>query len=73
MDLTTNTLENIEYMVNQIVTKLKMVNIGAIKSDSLNEEKYEELHEIYALVMKKTSFSPSEMQAIAEELGQLRK
>jgi uncharacterized protein YfkK (UPF0435 family) len=34
---------------------------------------YNELKEIYEMVMKKQSFSPSEMQAIAEELGNLRK
>ncbi|MCM3111033.1 DUF1128 domain-containing protein [Lederbergia lenta] len=73
MDLTKNTPENIEYMVNHIVTKMKMVNIGAVKSDSLDENKYEDLLDIYELVKKKNSFSPSEMQALAEELGQLRK
>ncbi|MBS4209185.1 DUF1128 domain-containing protein [Bacillus sp. FJAT-50079] len=73
MDLTKSSRENIEYMLNEIITKLRMVNIGAIKSDSLDEERYEELQEIYELVMKKNSFSPNEMQALAEELGQLRR
>ncbi|MFK4998289.1 DUF1128 domain-containing protein [Bacillus sp. N9] len=73
MNLTINSRENIEYMLNEIVTKLKMVNIGAVKLDNLDEERYEELHEIYEMVMKKNSFSPSEMQALAEELGQLRR
>ena len=73
VDLSKNTPENIEYMVNEIVTKMKMVNIGAIKSESMDSEMYEELHEIYEMVMKKDNFSPSEMQALAEELGRLRK
>lgn len=73
MDLSKNNPENIEFMVNEIVTKMKMVNIGAIKSDSMDSEMYEELHEIYEMVMKKDNFSPSEMQALAEELGRLRK
>ncbi|MGD6887852.1 DUF1128 family protein, partial [Staphylococcus shinii] len=38
-----------------------------------DEEMYEELKDIYELVMRKPSFSPNEMQAIAEELGNLRK
>jgi uncharacterized protein YfkK (UPF0435 family) len=33
---------------------------------------YEELHDIYIMVMKKTNFSVREMEAIAEELGRLR-
>lgn len=73
VNLTKNTPENIEYLISQIIGKLKMVNTGAMKSDSLNEEMYEELHEIYEMVMKKDSFSPNEMQAIVEELGRLRK
>jgi uncharacterized protein YfkK (UPF0435 family) len=73
VDLTKNTPENIEYMISQIVTKMKMVNVDAIKSDSVNEEMYEELHELYEMVMRKNSFTPNEMQALAEEIGRLRK
>lgn len=73
MDLSKNTVENIDYMINQIVTKLKMVNIDAFKSDQVDEEMYEDLFYLYEMVMKKEHFSPSEMQALAEELGRLRK
>lgn len=72
MDLTKNTPENVEYIIEAIKEKLKVMNIGAIKSAHFNSEMYEELVEIYEMVMKKNSFSPSEMQAIAEELGKLR-
>jgi uncharacterized protein YfkK (UPF0435 family) len=72
MDLTKNSAENVEYIVEAIKDKLKVMNIGAIKSTHFNSEMYEELLEIYELVMKKNNFSPSEMQAIAEELGKLR-
>ncbi|MBS4179220.1 DUF1128 domain-containing protein [Lederbergia citrea] len=73
MDLSINTRENIEFMMNQIISKLRMVNIGAINPESVNSEMYEDLHDIYKLVMKKETFSPNEMQAIVEELGRLRK
>ncbi|RFU63173.1 DUF1128 domain-containing protein [Bacillus sp. V59.32b] len=72
MDLTKNSAENVEYIVEAIKEKLKVMNIGAIKSGHFNSEMYEELLEIYEMVMKKNNFSPSEMQAIAEELGKLR-
>jgi uncharacterized protein YfkK (UPF0435 family) len=72
VDLSNNSAENVEYMIEAIKEKLKVMNIGAIKSTHFNAEMYEELQEIYQMVMKKTNFSPSELQAIAEELGRLR-
>lgn len=73
MDLTQKSVENVEFMIEQIKEKLKVLNLGAIKPSHFNEEMYEELRDIYDLVMKKNSFSPNEMQAIVEELGSLRK
>lgn len=73
VDLTKNTPENIEYLIGQITEKLRMVNTAAMRPESINNEMYEELFEIYEMVMKKDHFSPSEMQALAEEIGRLRK
>ncbi|MFD2445081.1 DUF1128 domain-containing protein [Bacillus sp. CGMCC 1.16607] len=73
MDLTQKSVENVEYMIEKIKEKLKVLNFGAIKPSHFNEEMYEELRDIYNLVMKKNSFSPNEMQGIVEELGSLKK
>lgn len=73
MDLSNPTPENVHYMVSQIKEKLRMVNVDAMKSEHFNQSQYEDLHDIYNMVMKRDSFSPSEMQAIASELGNLRK
>ncbi|MDF0725880.1 DUF1128 domain-containing protein [Cytobacillus sp. S13-E01] len=73
MDLSQKSVENVEYMIEQIKEKLKVLNLGAIKPSHFNEEMYEELKDIHTLVMKKNSFSPNEMQGIVEELGSLRK
>ena len=73
MNLSQKSTENVEYMIEKIKEKLKVLNFGAIKPTHFDEEMYEELKEIYEMVMKKNSFSPSEMQAIVEELGNLRK
>ncbi|WML49869.1 DUF1128 domain-containing protein [Neobacillus sp. PS3-34] len=73
MDLTQQSIENVEYMIEKIKEKLKVLNLGAIKPSHFDEEMYEELKEIYEMVMRKNSFSPSEMQALVEELGNLRK
>jgi uncharacterized protein YfkK (UPF0435 family) len=73
VDLSVKSVENVEYMIEKIKEKLKVVNMGAIKPEHFDENMYEELRDIYEMVMKRSSFSPSEMQAIAEELGSLRK
>jgi len=73
MDLTSKTTENVNYMIEKIKEKLKVLNFGAIKPSHFDEDLYEDIKEIYEHVMKKDSFSPNEMQAIAEELGNLRK
>lgn len=73
MDLAQKSVENVEFMIEKIKEKLKVLNFGAIKPSHFDEEMYEELKDIYELVMKKATFSPNEMQALAEELGNLRK
>ena len=73
MDLNTPSLENVIYMIEQIKEKLRMVNVDAMQSDKFDEEKYEDLQYLYEMVMKRDSFSPSEMEAIVSELGSLRK
>ncbi|MBN6187818.1 DUF1128 domain-containing protein [Aneurinibacillus sp. BA2021] len=73
MDLSKKSAENIEYMLDGIKTKLRIVNAGAIQASHFDEEKYEDLHDIYDMVMRKNSFSTSELQAIVDELGSLRR
>jgi len=73
VDLTQKSVANVEFMIEKIKEKLKVLNFGAIKPSHFDEEMYEELKEIYDMVLRKNSFSPSEMQALAEELGNLRK
>jgi uncharacterized protein YfkK (UPF0435 family) len=73
MNLSQNTTENIEFMVTAIKEKLRMVNAGAVKPEDFNEEMYEDLHDLYVMVSRKDHFSPSEMNAIIEEMGNLRR
>lgn len=73
MDLSKKSAENVAYMVEKIKEKLKVLNFDAIKPSHFSKEWYDELKDIYEMVMRKNTFSPSEMQAIAEELGNLRK
>ncbi|WP_303985834.1 DUF1128 domain-containing protein [Niallia circulans] len=73
MNLDNKTTENVNFMIEKIKEKLKVLNIGAIKSTYFDEDLYDDIKEIYDHVMKRDSFSPNEMQALAEELGNLRK
>ncbi|WP_028401646.1 DUF1128 domain-containing protein [Ectobacillus panaciterrae] len=73
MDLSVKSRENIEHMVEAIKEKLRMVNAGAVRAENFKEEMYEDLRDIYDHVMKRETFSISEMQAITEELGTLIK
>ncbi|MEK4750669.1 DUF1128 family protein [Niallia circulans] len=73
MNLDNKTTENVNFMIEKIKEKLKVLNIGAIKSTHFDEGLYDDIKEIYDHVMKRDSFSPNEMQALAEELGNLRK
>ncbi|KGR89979.1 hypothetical protein CD30_14315 [Ureibacillus massiliensis 4400831 = CIP 108448 = CCUG 49529] len=73
MDLSNPSKENVVYIVDSIKEKLRMVNVDAMKSENFNDEHYDDLLYLYNMVMKRETFSPSEMQAIVTELGSLRR
>lgn len=73
MDLTKKTEENLQFMLEKIWEKLKIINIDAVKNGNFSVEQYDDIKDVYELVISRNTFSPSEMQAIAEELGSLRK
>ncbi|TCP29149.1 uncharacterized protein YfkK (UPF0435 family) [Scopulibacillus darangshiensis] len=72
MDLTVKSNENIEYMLDVIKKKLQLVNQDVLKPDAFSTEFYEELHDIYQLVQKQSTFSIREMEAILDELKTIR-
>ncbi|MBP1082857.1 MULTISPECIES: DUF1128 domain-containing protein [Bacillus] len=65
--------EQMNQMVEEISQKINMLNVGIIKVEDVSDEKLENITDLHQMVMKKDSFSPSEMQAIIEELATLRK
>jgi uncharacterized protein YfkK (UPF0435 family) len=73
LNLSNKSPENIEFMIEEIKNKLRVVNAAAIKPSHFNDEQYEDLKDIYDMVMRKNTFSISEMEAIVTELGSLRK
>ena len=73
MDLTQKSQENVEYMIEAIKTKLKMATGAAMNASAFNTDQYEDIWDIYDLVMSKERLSISEVEAVAQELGNLRK
>ncbi|CBY76431.1 TPA: DUF1128 domain-containing protein [Listeria monocytogenes] len=73
MNLETPSQENLNFMLTEITTKLKMVNVGVFENLELDSVDYNALIDIYQLIKRKSNFSPSEMQLFAEELRRIRK
>ncbi|WP_223067792.1 DUF1128 domain-containing protein [Paenibacillus caui] len=72
MDLTQKTQENVEYMIEAIKNKLRMATGAAMQSSAFSVERYDDILEVYEIVMSKERLSISEVEALATELGQLR-
>ncbi|WP_210129864.1 DUF1128 domain-containing protein [Staphylococcus sp. GDX8P54P] len=66
------TQNNNKEMIAGIRKKLNIVNQGLLNPDKFEEANQQDVEEIYNFVMSKDSFSPSEVTAIADELGNLR-
>lgn len=73
MDLSTPSAEHIAFMIDAIKNKLRVASGAAIRPEHFDDEKYEDLRDIYDLVISKSAFSVSEIDAIVTELGRLRK
>lgn len=72
MDLSQKTQENVEYMIEAIKTKLRMATGAAMNASAFQIDRYDDILEVYEIVMNKERLSISEVEAIAKELGQLR-
>jgi uncharacterized protein YfkK (UPF0435 family) len=73
MDLTQASAANIEYMIEAIKTKLRMASGAAMQASAFPLDKYEDLFDLYEMVLSKEHLSISEVEAVASELGNLRK
>ncbi|MCJ48389.1 DUF1128 domain-containing protein, partial [Listeria monocytogenes] len=62
MNLETPSQENLNFMLTEITTKLKMVNVGVFENLELDSVDYNALVDIYQLIKRKSTFSPREMQ-----------
>lgn len=72
MDLSQPTTENLEVMIESIKTKLRMASGAAMQASAFSLDQYEDIHEVYDIVMNKPNLSISEVEALVSELGRLR-
>ncbi|MDF2725959.1 MAG: hypothetical protein K0Q59_5637 [Paenibacillus sp.] len=73
MDLTVKSEQNISIMVEGIKSKLKVVAAQSIKAEHFDIDKYDDLVDMYDVVMTKQHFSIREIEALCEELRLLKK
>jgi uncharacterized protein YfkK (UPF0435 family) len=72
MDLSNENFENLSYMIENLKKKLQIVNSGIIQPEDYELNKYEDIKELYDMVMKMPSFSIRDMESIVEELAYLK-
>lgn len=72
-DLTEPSEENIEFMIEEIKNKLRMATGAAMTASAFSLDRYDDIYEVYDIVMSKERLSISEVEALAKELGSLRK
>ncbi|WP_025719098.1 DUF1128 domain-containing protein [Paenibacillus sp. 1-18] len=73
MDLSVPSHANIEYMIEGIKTKLRMASGAAMQASAFSLEQYEDIYDVYDMVISKPNLSISEVEAVVSELGRLRK
>ncbi|MFD1177169.1 DUF1128 domain-containing protein [Paenibacillus puldeungensis] len=72
MDLSIKSQANVEYMIEAIKTKLRMASGAAMSASAFHIDQYDDIRDVYDIVMSKERLSISEVEALAQELGRLR-
>jgi len=72
MNLNEPTADNVAHMIDTIKSKLRMATAAAMQSSHFDLKRYEDIRDIYDVVVSKPSFSISEVEALVSELGKLR-
>lgn len=67
------TQANVEMMIDAIKDKLKMATAAAMQSSVFSVDQFDDIKDIYDIIMSKPAFSISEVEAIVSELGRLRR
>ncbi|GAA0341992.1 DUF1128 domain-containing protein [Bacillus carboniphilus] len=67
-----NNQEEITKLLDEMATKLKLINLQAFSSAGFKEDALEDLQYLHKMVMRKSHFSPSEIEAIINDIRSLK-
>lgn len=73
MDLSKQSQENLEFILQELGKKLGVVNQILIEPKDYDIEKYDDLKDLYDMINQKGKLSISETQAFIDELRRVRK
>ncbi|WP_181348821.1 DUF1128 domain-containing protein [Thalassobacillus sp. CUG 92003] len=73
MDLNEATEENLAFIIDELATKLAVVNRSIMDAKDYDLAHYNEIKSLYDMVLMKGQLSVPETQAFIQELGQYRK
>ncbi|MEK3733466.1 MULTISPECIES: DUF1128 domain-containing protein [Paenibacillus] len=72
MDLNEKSQANVEYMIESIKSKLRMASAAAMQASAFSVNHYDDIRDLYDMVIGKDNLSISEVEAVVSELGRLR-
>lgn len=74
MNLETPSQENLVHLINEIRSRLKLVNAALIDPQEYHLEDYAEILALYHMIRRKNGrLTMMEIEGVLEELGQLRR
>ncbi|WP_028594876.1 DUF1128 family protein [Paenibacillus assamensis] len=73
MSVEAGTQAEVEMMIEAIKERLKMATAAAMQASAFSVDQYEDIKDIYEIVISKPNFSISEVEALVQELGKLRR
>lgn len=73
MNLNEASEANLKYIIEQLTKQLQVLNPSVMKAEHYDLKNYDEIKDLYEMVLNKNQVSVSEIHAIIDELKRLRK
>lgn len=65
--------DNLAFIIHDLGKRLNIVNRSLLDPDDFRLDDYEEVRDIYEMVVKRSNLSSMDIEGILSELGELRK
>lgn len=73
MSLEKPTYENLEFMLTDLKKRIRIVNEALIDPADFRLEDYDDIREVYEMVVNRPQLTMMQMEGVLAELGELRK